>query len=147
MRGRPFIKMHGLGTDFVGVESRQQPCPLTEGLAKAIADGREGWGCDQLLVLERQSNGSADVFMRIRNHDGGEVGACGNGTRCVAALVMGELGRDAITIETAAGLLEAKAAGPARVTVDMGEARLGWTDIPLSEDREDRKSTRLNSSP
>src|SRR3546814_9267453 len=54
---------------------------------------------DQLLVLERPSNGSADVFMRIRNHDGGEVGACGNGTRCVAALVMGELGRDAITIE------------------------------------------------
>src|SRR3546814_18638436 len=64
------------------------------------------------------------------------VGACGNGTRCVAALVMGELGRDAITIETAAGLLEAKAAGPARVTVDMGEARLGWTDIPLREDRD-----------
>src|SRR3546814_1439101 len=65
-----------------------------------------------------------------------DLGACGNGTRCVAALVMGELGRDAITIETAAGLLEAKAAGPARVTVDMGEARLGWTDIPLSEDRD-----------
>src|SRR3546814_2167203 len=94
--------------------------------------------------------------MRIRNHDGGEVGACGNGTRCVAALVMGELGRDAITIETAASLLEAKAAGPARVTVDMGEARLGWTDIPLSADRDtlplgigngplrDRKRTRLN---
>src|SRR3546814_12668093 len=78
-------------------------------------------GCDQLRVLERPSNGSADVFMRIRNHDGGEVGACGNGTRCVAALVMGELGRDAITIETAAGLLEAKAAGPARVTVDVGD--------------------------
>src|SRR3546814_17239720 len=65
-----------------------------------------------------------------------DLGACGNGTRCVAALVMGELGRDAITIETAAGLLEAKAAGPARVTVDMGEARLGWTDIPLREDRD-----------
>src|SRR3546814_15710339 len=65
-----------------------------------------------------------------------DLGACGNGTRCVAALVMGELGRDAITIETAAGLLEAKAAGPARVTVDMGEARLGWTDIPPSEDRD-----------
>src|SRR3546814_2987593 len=147
MSGRPFIKMHGLGNDFVVVDARQHPFPLRDGLAKALAYRRECVGGDQLLVLERPSSGSADVFMRIGNHDGGEVGACGNGTRCVAALVMGELGRDAITIETAAGLLEAKAAGPARVTVDMGEARLGWTDIPLSEDREDRKSTRLNSSP
>src|SRR3546814_3118390 len=86
------IKMHGLGNDFVVVDARQQPFPLTDSLAKAIADRREGVGCDQLLVLERPSNGSADVFMRIRNHDGGEVGACGNGTRCVAALVM-EIGR------------------------------------------------------
>src|SRR3546814_3425906 len=86
MSGRPFIKMHGLGNDFVVVDARQQPFPLTDSLAKAIADRREGVGCDQLLVLERPSNGSADVFMRIRNHDGGEVGACGNGTRCVAEI-------------------------------------------------------------
>src|SRR3546814_13166262 len=75
MSGRPFIKMHGLGNDFVVVDARQQPFPLTDSLAKAIADRREGVGCDQLLVLERPSNGSADVFMRIRNHAGGEVGA------------------------------------------------------------------------
>jgi diaminopimelate epimerase len=93
-------------------------------------------GCDQLLILEPPANGSADVFLRIRNHDGGEVGACGNGTRCVASLVMGELGRDAIVIETAAGLLQAKAAGADRVTVDMGAARLGWDEIPLSEERD-----------
>jgi diaminopimelate epimerase len=136
MSGRPFIKMHGLGNDFVVVDARRQPFPLTDDQARAIADRREGVGCDQLLILEPPGNGSADVFLRIRNHDGGEVGACGNGTRCVAALVMGELGRDAITIETAAGLLQAKAAGPARITVDMGEARLGWQDIPLSEERD-----------
>ena len=136
MSGRPFIKMHGLGNDFVVVDARAEPFPLTDALAKAIADRREGVGCDQLLILEPPSNGSADVFLRIRNHDGGEVGACGNGTRCVAALVMGETGREAIVIETAAGLLKAKAAGPQRVTVDMGEARLGWRDIPLSEERD-----------
>ncbi|WP_340116078.1 diaminopimelate epimerase [Pelagibius sp. 7325] len=136
MSSRPFIKMHGLGNDFVVVDARTEPFPLTDALAKAIADRREGVGCDQLLILEPPANGSADVFMRIRNHDGGEVGACGNGTRCVAALVMGELGRDAIIIETSAGLLRAKAAGPGRVTVDMGEARLGWRDIPLSEERD-----------
>jgi diaminopimelate epimerase len=136
MSGRPFIKMHGLGNDFVVLDARRQPFPLTDAQARAIADRREGVGCDQLLILEPPTNGSADVFLRIRNHDGGEVGACGNGTRCVAALVMGELGRDAIAIETSAGLLQAKAAGPARVTVDMGEARLGWQDIPLVEERD-----------
>ncbi len=136
MSSRPFIKMHGLGNDFVVVDARREPFQLTDAMAKAIADRREGVGCDQLLIMEPPTNGSADVFMRIRNHDGGEVGACGNGTRCVAALVMSELGREAITIETSAGLLQAKAAGPGRVTVDMGEARLGWRDIPLSEERD-----------
>jgi diaminopimelate epimerase len=136
MSGRPFIKMHGLGNDFVVVDARAEPFPLTDALAKAIADRREGVGCDQLLILEPPTNGSADVFLRIRNHDGGEVGACGNGTRCVAALVMGETGRNALVIETAAGLLQAKAAGPERVTVDMGAARLDWQDIPLSEARD-----------
>ncbi len=136
MSARPFIKMHGLGNDFVVVDARREPFPLTDALAQAIADRRRGVGCDQLLILEPPSNGSADVFLRIRNHDGGEVGACGNGTRCVAALVMGELGREALTIETSAGLLQAKAAGPGRVTVDMGEARLGWQDIPLAEERD-----------
>jgi diaminopimelate epimerase len=136
MSGRPFVKMHGLGNDFVVVDARSQPFPLTDAVARIIADRREGVGCDQLLILEPPSNGSADVFLRIRNHDGGEVGACGNGTRCVAALVMGESGREAITIETAAGLLQAKAAGPQRVTVDMGPARLGWDEIPLSEERD-----------
>lgn len=136
MSGRPFIKMHGLGNDFVVVDARAEPFPLTDALAQAIADRREGVGCDQLLILEPPTNGSADVFMRIRNHDGGEVGACGNGTRCVASLVMGELGREAIVIETAAGLLKAKSAGPGQVTVDMGAARLDWQDIPLAEERD-----------
>src|SRR3546814_10663323 len=128
--------MHGLGNDFVVVDARQQPFPLTDSLAKAIADRREGVGCDQLLVLERPANGSADVFLRIRNHDGGEVSACGNGTRCVAALVMGELDRNAIIIETAAGLLQAKDAGPGQVSVDMGEAKPGWQAIPLCRSEE-----------
>ena len=136
MSSRPFIKMHGLGNDFVVVDARSEPFQLTDAMAKAIADRREGVGCDQLLIMEPPTNGSADVFMRIRNHDGGEVGACGNGTRCVAALVMGELGREAITIETTAGLLQAKAAGDGRVTVDMGEARLGWQEIPIAEERD-----------
>ncbi len=134
MSKRPFIKMHGLGNDFVVVDARQAPFPLTGEAARAIADRREGVGCDQIVVLEPPANGRADVFLRFHNADGGEVDACGNGTRCAAALVMAETGRDNLTIETGAGLLAARAAGPGRITVDMGEARTAWADIPLARE-------------
>ena len=132
MEPRPFIKMHGLGNDFVVVDARRAPFPLDDGRARRIADRRTGVGCDQLLILEPPSNGSADVFMRIRNHEGGEVEACGNGTRCVAALVMAEAGRDALVVETTAGLLRAVRAGPDRIAVDMGRPGLEWQAIPLA---------------
>ena len=93
-----------------------------------------GVGCDQIVVLEPPANGRADVFLRFRNADGGEVDACGNGTRCAAALVMAETGRDNLTIETGAGLLSVRAAGPGRIAVDMGEARTAWADIPLARE-------------
>ncbi len=134
MRGTPFIKMHGLGNDFVVLDARAEAIALDSAAARAIADRHTGVGCDQLLILEPPRSQGADVFMRIRNADGGEVEACGNGTRCVADLVMREQGRDRVVVETAAGLLEARAAGPQRVSVDMGPARLAWRDIPLARE-------------
>jgi diaminopimelate epimerase len=134
MRGTPFIKMHGLGNDFVVLDARAEAIALDAAAARAIADRHTGVGCDQLLILEPPRSQGADVFMRIRNADGGEVEACGNGTRCVADLVMREQGRDRVVVETAAGLLEARAAGPQRVSVDMGPARLAWRDIPLARE-------------
>ncbi len=136
MSTRPFIKMHGLGNDFVVVDARQSPFALDDGLARALADRREGVGCDQIVVLEPPRNGSADVFLRFWNSDGGEVDACGNGTRCAASLIMAESGRDTIAIETAAGLLGARVAGPGRVAVDMGVARLAWDEIPLAREQD-----------
>jgi diaminopimelate epimerase len=134
LAGRPFLKMHGLGNDFVVLDGRDAPFVLTDAAAAAIADRKLGVGCDQLIVLEPPQAKDADVFMRIRNADGGEVEACGNATRCVAHLVMGQTGRDTLTIETVAGLLRARNAGaPDRVTVDMGPARLAWAQIPLAE--------------
>ncbi len=132
MNGAPFIKMHGLGNDFVVLDARRDALILGAGEAQAIADRHLGVGCDQLIVMEKATQAGADVFMRIRNADGSEVSACGNATRCVAALVMDELGRDNIVVETAAGLLKAKAAGKNRITVDMGPARLDWREIPLA---------------
>src|SRR5260370_5884232 len=105
MSAIPFRKMHGLGNDFVVIDARSRAFPLDEAMAHAIADRKTGIGCDQLIVIERPQNGAADVFMRIHNADGGEVAACGNATRCIAALVMDESGGDRVVIETNSGLL------------------------------------------
>jgi diaminopimelate epimerase len=134
MAQRSFIKMHGLGNDFVVIDARNGGAKLSPAEAKAIADRHSGVGCDQLLILERTAKPNlADVFMRILNADGSESGACGNGTRCVADLLMREMGRDKLVIETTAGLLDAERASGGRVSVDMGPARLDWRDIPLKE--------------
>lgn len=121
---RRFRKMHGLGNDFVIFDGREAPVEMTEARVRALAERRTGIGCDQLIVLERSDR--ADVRMRIWNSDGGEVESCGNAARCVALLLGG-----AGWIETAGGLLAASASG-ASATVDMGEPRFGWDDIPLA---------------
>jgi diaminopimelate epimerase len=134
MASHPFIKMHGLGNDFVVIDARERPLALSHDEAQAIADRHSGVGCDQLLILEKPAKPNlADVFMRILNADGSEAGACGNGTRCVADLLMRESGRDKLVIETTAGLLDAERATGGRVSVDMGPARLDWREIPLKE--------------
>src|SRR5689334_17068876 len=129
MAPTPFLKMHGLGNDFVVIDARSRPLALDDAQARAIADRRRGIGCDQLIVLEKAENG-ADVRMRIRNADGGEVEACGNASRCVAALVMEERRTDRVIIDTAGGRIEAHSGVGGAISVDMGEARLGWREIP-----------------
>ncbi|MFV1852868.1 MAG: diaminopimelate epimerase [Thalassospira sp.] len=135
MNGIPFVKMHGLGNDFVVFDGRRDPAvlDLDDATAARIADRKLGVGCDQLIVIEPARDDLADAFMRIRNNDGGEVEACGNATRCVANIVMGELGRKDVIIETVVGLLDANGLTDGRVTVDMGQVKLDWRDIPLSE--------------
>ena len=136
MEPLPFLKMHGLGNDFVVFDARRQALDLTADQVRAIANRHTGVGCDQLIIMEPPRNGAADVFMRIRNADGSEVEACGNATRCVASVVMKERGADAVVIETVVGLLHAAAAeeeyGNDLITVDMGPVRLDWRDIPLA---------------
>ena len=132
MDGYPFIKMHGLGNDFVVLDLRQRPLLLDAAQARRIGNRRTGVGCDQVIAIEPSSR--ADAFMRIRNSDGEEVEACGNGTRCVASLLFAELGRQDAVIETVAGLLHATAAEHGQVCVDMGPARLLWNEIPLARE-------------
>ena len=127
-----FIKMHGLGNDFVVVDSRRSSISIDGATARALADRHTGIGCDQVLVIEPLRNDLADVFLRIHNPDGGEAEACGNGTRCVASLIMDETGKDETVIETVVGLLDATRGDDGLVIVDMGLAAFDWRDIPLS---------------
>jgi diaminopimelate epimerase len=124
-----FTKMHGAGNDFVVIDERGVPVGLSLSQVVGLADRRRGIGCDQLITLEAP-RGGGDVFMRIRNPDGSEAGACGNATRCVADLLFRESGRRRVVVETVSGLLPADVDGV--ITVDMGPARLGWRDIPLT---------------
>ena len=116
MTQRTFLKMHGLGNDFVIVDARKQAFAPAPEQAAHIADRRVGVGCDQLIVLEPSAR--ADVFMRIYNADGSQAGACGNATRCVASLLGGEP-----VIETIAGLL------PTRLDGDWYEADMGKIEV------------------
>ncbi len=129
----PFVKMHGCGNDFVVLDERAAPLGLTAARAAAIADRRTGIGCDQFIVLEpAPPGGGADAFMRIRNPDGAEAGACGNATRCVASLLATETGRRRVIVQTAAGPLPSMIHQDGRISVDMGPARFGWRDVPLA---------------
>ena len=129
----PFTKMHGLGNDFVVLDDRDGSLAVGPAEARAIGNRRTGVGFDQLLILEPVQNPDADIFMRIRNPDGSEAEACGNGTRCVAARAMDELDTDTLKVETIVGILSATRRADGLVTVDMGPANLDWRDIPLAE--------------
>jgi diaminopimelate epimerase len=131
--GHDFVKMHGLGNDFVVLDIRASGLALTQGQVQAIADRRRGIGCDQLIVVEKPRNQVSDAWMTIYNPDGSQSGACGNATRCVAWLLMNEGKSDKVVIETRAGLLDGERRGDHLVAVDMGPARLDWRDIPLAE--------------
>jgi diaminopimelate epimerase len=138
MTGTPFLKMNGLGNDFVVLDARKGALALSTRQRRAIADRRLGVGCDQLIVLEPPTDRGADVFMRIYNPDGGEAGACGNATRCVASVLMDERQTDNVTVQTISGLLESQKTGKGAnglpvISVDMGPARLDWRDIPVRE--------------
>ena len=129
----PFLKMHGLGNDFVILDDRSRTLDLPVERVRAIAHRQLGVGCDQLIVLEQPTERDADIFMRIYNPDGTEAGACGNATRCVASLVMDERKSDHVTVQTISGLLESQKAGKGLIAVDMGPARLDWREIPVRD--------------
>ena len=134
MSGLEFTKMHGLGNDFVILDLRARPLALSTRAVQAIARRRTGVGCDQLIAIDAPESEGVDAAMRIWNADGGEVDACGNATRCVGYMLLRETGKPEVVIETAAGRLAVTGQREERISVDMGEPRLEWADIPLARE-------------
>ena len=126
----PFMKMHGLGNDFVVLDARDRSYEVTPELAKALGDRHKGVGFDQLAIIETQDSVTHLTFY---NSDGSLSAACGNATRCIARYLMDETGQTKLDLITERGKLQAVDLGNGLTSVNMGQPQLGWQDIPLSE--------------
>lgn len=126
-----FVKMNGIGNDFVVLDARVNDIRLSPRQAKHIADRHFGIGCDQILIIAPSDR--ADIKMIILNSDGSEAAACGNGSRCVADLVMTELGSAELSMDTKGGIITASRLGK-NIAIDMGPAHLEWAMIPLAHE-------------
>lgn len=126
----PFMKMHGLGNDFVVVDARTRDVEMTSNLARAIGDRHCGIGFDQLALITK---GRGDAHLLFWNADGSTAGACGNATRCIAAHLLHETKKTHLHLTTERGDLYAVDGGDGRVSVNMGKPFLNWQDIPLAE--------------
>jgi len=123
------FKMDGLGNDFVIIDNRQKITQLSKEQIIKICD-RNFIGCDQLILIEK--NSSSHASLKFYNSDGGESGACGNGTRCVADLISKEKDDKTIILTTLSGNLKSEILGNNIVTTEIGNAKIKWDEIPLS---------------
>ncbi|RKE96888.1 diaminopimelate epimerase [Sulfitobacter guttiformis] len=139
----PFMKMHGLGNDFVVIDARDGQIPLSQGLVRAIAHRQTGVGFDQLAVI---GNGSGDAHLTFYNADGSTSAACGNATRCIARHLMNETGASELHLTTDRGDLYARDSGGGLTSVNMGQPRLEWDEVPLAH-RMDTLSLPIEGSP
>lgn len=127
----PFLKMHGLGNDFVIIDARNGSDPMTSAMAQSIGDRHRGVGFDQLAVIHPSTDADADLI--FWNADGSTAGACGNATRCIASILMDEKGKDQLTLKTERGVLPCERAGDL-IRVNMGQPLIDWADIPLARE-------------
>ena len=128
-----FIKMHGLGNDFVIIDKRYQDVAITKDLITNLSDRKSGPGCDQLITINLSEQLKIDAVIEIFNPNGDKAEACGNGTRCVAKLLFNETKKNKINILSDYGILEAVNKNDGNISVNLGKLSTEWEKIPLSE--------------
>ena len=123
-------KMDGLGNDFIIFDRRKISISLTKDQIIKISD-RNNIGCDQVIFIDKDE--SSNAFLKFYNSDGGEISACGNGSRCVAYFLMQENKNKKISLRTKVGILQANLNDKNLVTINMGQPNFEWNKIPLSK--------------
>jgi diaminopimelate epimerase len=147
LANRPFVKMNGLGNEIVVLDLRTSPVEIGAADARAITRP-DAVPFDQLMALYPPRKTATEAYVRIFNTDGSESGACGNGMRCIAALLSKASGKKSLAFETPAGVVACEVASiPDRITVDMGPPRLRWDEIPLAEEFRDTRAIELQIGP
>jgi len=134
MKNIEFIKMHGLGNDFVIIDQRINKIPISKEIINKLSDRKSGAGCDQLITINDNSSKDHDVYIQIYNPGGDKAEACGNGTRCVAKLLFDETNNKELKIKSDAGILIAKKVDNTNISVNLGKISNHWQDIPLTEE-------------
>jgi diaminopimelate epimerase len=151
LANQSFVKMNGAGNEIVVVDLRvpgnAKAGTIAAAEARAAAAPQGGAHYDQLMALYPPRTTGTDAFIRIYNNDGSEAGACGNGMRCVADIVSKQSGKNALTFETNAGILNCWKSAGGLFTVDMGMPRFKWNEIPLSEEFRDTRAIELQIGP
>jgi len=128
-------KMDGLGNDFIIFDKREKPISLSKEQIIKISD-RNNIGCDQVIFIDKDK--SSDAFLKFYNSDGGEISACGNGSRCVAYLLMKENNKKKISLKTKVGILQAELNDKNLVSINMGQPNFEWNKIPLSKQMDNK---------
>ena len=149
LANQAFVKMNGVGNEIVVVDLRQGDgkTPAIGADEARVAASPQGAPYDQLMALYPPRTPGTDAFVRIYNNDGSEAGACGNGMRCVASIVSDESGKNTLTFETKAGLINAWKGADGLFTIDMGKPRFAWNEIPLAEEFRDTRAIELQIGP
>jgi diaminopimelate epimerase len=129
-----FLKMHGLGNDFVVIDARENGFNPDKSFLCAVANRKRGIGCDGIVLMRKPLSPEADIFLEMYNSDGSSLRACGNASRCIASLMFTELGKPKCVIETVAGLLHCWEESSGVIAVDFGAPLLEWNEIPLARE-------------
>tara|TARA_Y100000590_G_scaffold463221_1_gene629424 strand:+ start:44 stop:871 length:828 start_codon:yes stop_codon:yes gene_type:complete len=136
-------KMDGLGNDFIIFDKRKKSISLSKAQITKISN-RNNIGCDQIIFINKDKNNNA--FLEFYNSDGGEISACGNGSRCVAYLLMKESKHTKISLRTKAGILKSELKNENEVCINMGQPNFKWDKIPLSKEMDNKNlKIKINS--
>lgn len=134
-----FLKMHGLGNDFIVIDTRNQSLPDHPAFFRALADRKRGVGCDQFALIEAPRDDQSDLYVRLLNSDGSEVGMCGNALRCVVGHFWDKADRrdpGQLVLATQSGYYPARRIDDAQSQVMMGKAATQWQQIPLRAEQD-----------